>query len=140
MSTPELAAPPPLPSGPVCSHAGCTGRVVAQWRRRPTDGELDAHVALEETRREERLLLADPQLPPPVFPPLPSAEDTVIAVFACARHAIDIDLASRVHAADCRAPHEEHLPVCDCEPEPLPESESVEETVTLPTGWIVPAA
>lgn len=66
--------------------------------------------------------------------------DTVEAVFACAEHAIDLEAAARIHTEDCSAPHPEHLPACDCTPEPLPTAAPTPPPVTLPTGWTVPAA
>lgn len=145
MTTPNPEPGPPpsplLPSPtPGCSHTGCPATPLAQWQRRPNQAELDAAVAAAQSRRDEILAAADPQQPAPVLPPLPTEQDTTIAVFGCADHAIDMGLAAHVHAADCRAPHEDHLPGCGCEPEPLPDPEPLdEEMVTLRTGWTVPA-
>lgn len=91
----------------------CGADAIVQWQRRPTQTELADLTATEQLRQTDLGL-------PPEEHRLPTAADTVIAVFACAGHAIDIDLATRVHASECRAPHEDHLPGCDCEPEPLP--------------------
>lgn len=119
--------------------AGCGSPVVAQWQRRPTADELATLVATAETRHAEILAEADPEKPP-VFGPLPTVADSTMPVYACANHAIDLDLAARIHAADCAAPHPDHHPGCDCTPEPLPEPEPLHaEMVTLPTGWIIPA-
>ena len=131
------AEPPPpftpaLPSPtPGCST--CGDQPIAQWQRRPTSTELATLIAAEETRRAEALLLADPENPP-IFPPLPSLDDTTMAVYACPEHAIHLDLAARIHAADCTG--------CDCDPEPLPAPTPMPgeaPTVTLPTGWTIPA-
>jgi hypothetical protein len=140
MTTPELPEGPqpapftPLPPspGPACST--CGNKPIAQWRRRPTTDELATLVAAEEARRTQALLLADPQQPPPVFPPLPTADDTTMAVYGCAEHAIHIDAAARIHEATCTG--------CDCDPEPLPPPTPIpgeEPTITLPTGWTIPA-
>lgn len=111
----------------------CGADAVVQWQRRPTETELADFTAVEQDRQTDLGL-------PPEEHRLPTAADTVIAVFACADHAVHIDLAARVHAATCRAPHDGHLPGCDCEPEPLPEpDQGTQEMVTLPTGWTVPA-
>lgn len=111
----------------------CGADAVVQWQRRPTDTELADYTAAEQTRQTDLGL-------PPEQQRLPTATDTVIAVFACADHAIAMDLAAHVHAAGCRAPHEDNLPGCACEPEPLPEPDTgTQEMVTLPTGWTVPA-
>lgn len=66
----------------------------------------------------------------------------VIAVYACGEHAISMDAAAQVHAADCTAPDPKLVPACGCTPEPLPAPEPVEpaRTVTLDTGWVVPAS
>lgn len=135
MSTePELPPPfAPAPASPTPGCSTCGDRPIAQWQRRPTSDELAALIAAEEARRAEALLLADPQKPP-AFPPLPTADDTTMAVYACTQHAIHLDLAARIHAATCAG--------CDCEPEPLPEPTPLpghEPTITLPTGWTIPA-
>lgn len=112
----------------------CGADAVVQWQRRPTDTELADFTTAEQARQTVLGL-------PPEEHRLPAADDTVIAVFACASHAIHVDLAARVHAATCRAPHEDDLPGCDCEPEPLPEPDhDAQEMVMLPTGWTVPAS
>jgi hypothetical protein len=109
-----------------------------QWSRRPSDAELAQLVAVEQARRDLALAGADPSRPRPEFGPLPSAGDTTIAVFACADHTVDLEHAARVHAADCQAPHPDHLPSCDCEPEPHPEPTPLGgPKVQLPTGWVV---
>jgi hypothetical protein len=124
---------------PTCDRTGCGNAAVAQWRRRPTPGEMATHTDEQEGIRAWALHDADPDLPPPVLAPMPTVADTTRAVFGCADHAIDVELASRVHAAECAAPHPDHLPVCDCEPEPHPEPAAEPQMVTLQTGWTVPA-
>lgn len=64
-----------------------------------------------------------------------------VPVYACAEHTITRDAASRVHASGCTAPDPARLPDCGCKPEPLPTPEPIvaEGTVTLDTGWVVPA-
>jgi len=132
---PDLMKPP---TGPRCGS--CGGPALVQWRRRPTDNELANLVAIEQARQAEALSLADQSQPAPTFGPLPTAGDTTIAVFGCAEHAIHLEAAARVHAADCSAPHPDHVPDCDCEPEPHPAPEPRGgPMVTLPTGWRVPA-
>jgi hypothetical protein len=109
------------------------------WNRRPTDTELAEHIAREQAWRDERLLLADPQQPAPVFPPLPTAEDTTISVYACTAHAIDGTLAARIHTKSCTAPNETGRWGCDCTPEPpATEPETiVDSTATeLPDHWV----
>lgn len=72
-----------------------------------------------------------------------SAEDpsALVAVLACGDHVIERDTAAQVHAADCPAPDPKQVPACGCTPEPLPAPEPAEvgRTVTLATGWVVPA-
>jgi hypothetical protein len=121
------------------------------WRRRPTDDEHAAHITLEQERRDERLLLADPQQPAPVFPPLPTADTTTITVYACADHAISMEAASRIHQARCTAPFPGITggtePVkCDCTPEPHPTTtpDPVEDdgqaVSRLPAHWVTGGA
>lgn len=124
-----------------CWATGCTADVIVQWRRRLTDDEFGALLSAEQGRREMTRLLADPQMPAPVFGPLPTADDTVTAVFACASHAIHIDEAARIHAAACQTPDPAALSACGCPPEPDPASAPAgPAAVTLPTGWVIAAA
>lgn len=119
----SLAKPSPvpaLPAGPAC--AACGAEAVVNWRRRPTDDEFADVLAAEKARREEALLLADPQLPTPRPGPLPTAEGTTRAVYACAAHAITLEAAARIHANWCTAPNDADLPGCDCTPEPQAEA------------------
>jgi hypothetical protein len=55
-------------------------------------------------------------------------------------HAIELELAARVHEASCVAPGLAVLPSCGCTPEPLPAlaTDMDPPTVTLPSGWTVP--
>ncbi|MGW2520452.1 hypothetical protein ACWC09_26255 [Streptomyces sp. NPDC001617] len=124
--------PTPAPTTPLCT--GCGLEAVVHWRRRPTDSELTELVAAEQSRRDEMLLLADPQLPPPAFPPLPATDNTTITVYACAAHAITLDAATHTHQGTCTAPNEAHLPGCDCTPEPHPHAPR-EAPSRLPAHW-----
>jgi hypothetical protein len=128
-----------MPTGPVCGACGETA--VVNWQRRATDDELAEHVAAEQSRRDQVLLLADPQLPPPVFPPLPTGDDMTRTLYACADHAIDMDAAARIHASACTAPNEVGQHGCDCSPEPHPQpdpaaAEPEPEPSGLPTHWL----
>lgn len=133
MATPEPT--PPEPSGPFC--ATCPDKAVVNWQRRPTDVELADVVAAEQSRREQLLLLADPQLPAPEFGPLPTADGMTRTVYACGSHAITMDAAARIHASTCTAPNDADLPGCDCTPEAPPQN-PVEEppASTLPEHWL----
>jgi hypothetical protein len=117
--------------------SGCGAEAVVHWYRRPTDAELAQLVAVETARREQIKAESDPELPPPVFPALPSVADTVQAVYACAPHALTLDLAARVHASSCAGPKAAALPQCGCTPEALPApSEPVPaNNPALPAGW-----
>lgn len=121
------------PTGPSC--AACGEPAIVQWRRRLTDTELAAHIALEQERRDQRRLLADPQLPPPDFGPLPQADDCTTSAFACGPHAIGMDAAAHIHASSCTAPNEADLPGCDCTPETLPEPADEPAPSLLPEHW-----
>lgn len=135
--SPSPAVPEPaLPSGPVCG--ACGTRAVVNWRRRPTDDELAHHVHAEQGRRNELLLLADPQQPAPQFGPLPTAADTARTVYACADHAIDGEAAGFIHQGTCTAPNETGRWGCDCAPEPHPEPEPAPEPDNshLPAHWM----
>jgi hypothetical protein len=128
---------------PLCRLPGCPATPVTQWRRRLTENELATAVAAEQGRRDELTALADPQLPPPDFGPMPTASDYVRAVFACGKHAIDLDLAARIHQASCATAEPGQLPDCGCTPEPPPTPSpdpGSQPTTTLPTGWVVPAS
>jgi hypothetical protein len=105
------------------------------WRRRLTNDELAEHIAAEQDRREQSLLLADPQLPSPVFPPLPTGEDDTRTVYACPDHAITIDGAALIHTSTCTAPNDTGMNGCNCTPEPAPEPNDEPTPSRLPTHW-----
>ncbi|MFC8676685.1 hypothetical protein ACFUEN_28870 [Streptomyces griseorubiginosus] len=132
----DSATPVSLPAGPICS--ACASPAIVHWQRRPTDQELDALRQLEEDRRATALLLADPQLPAPVFPPLPTAADTCVAVYACGTHAITMDAAALVHQSSCTAPNDADLPGCDCTPEAHPTGPAADTAPgpVLPDHWL----
>ena len=134
---PETAAAA-LPAGPRC--AGCGGPAVVQWLRRPTQDELDDAHRVERARRDQALLLADPQQPAPEFGPLPAPGDMTVPVYACTGHAIALEAATRIHASACTAPNDADLPGCDCTPEPLPEPEPAHAFAPpvsrLPAHWL----
>jgi hypothetical protein len=131
-----------MPSGPVC--AACGNEAVVHWRRRPTDAELAELIAAEKSRRAEIRQLADPQLPAPVFPPLPTADGTTRTVYACGPHAITMDTAAHIHRSSCTAPNPKHLPSCDCTPEtptgPDPEADDEAPDSRLPAHWVTGGA
>lgn len=127
-----MTTPTPTP-GPLC--AACGAPAIAQWQRRLTDTEFAAYVALEQERRDDRLLLADPQQPAPDFGPLPQPGDCTTPVFACGLHAITIDAAALIHAKTCTAPNGATLPGCNCTPEPAPQTEPAEQPPNLPANW-----
>ncbi|MFE2712225.1 hypothetical protein ACFXKI_09605 [Streptomyces mirabilis] len=111
------------------------------WQRRLTDDELAEHVSAAEQRREQVVLMADPQLPAPVFPPLPDGSGDTHLLLACSEHAIDKDLAGRIHQKICTAPNEIGRWGCDCTPEPAPVA-PVEEIAAapLPDHWVTGGA
>ncbi len=132
-------APEPLPPvavGPACEACGSTA--VVHWRRRLTDDELAAHVAMEESRRESAALF-DSRHPVPEFGRLPHADECTVCVYACADHAISLEAAARIHRATCTAPSAHDLPGCDCAPEPAvpptPEAIAAGTATALPLGW-----
>ncbi|MFJ8798525.1 hypothetical protein [Streptomyces sp. NPDC102487] len=120
------------PQGPPCVMCGKPALV--HWMRRPTDEELVAIQRLEQDRRDHALQLADPQLPNPVFPPMPQGADTTVAVYACGPHAIGMEDAALIHSSACTAPNEADLPGHDCIPEKLP-TEPPEKPGPLPAHW-----
>ena len=118
-------------AGLVCGAPACGQPAVVQWSRRPTPDELDAIVGVEQDKRNEAVLLADPALPVPDFGPLPSSTMTTITLYACAGHAVSLDAASLVHTSACAAP-----PVCTCTPEQVVTTDPVLTTpVVLPADW-----
>lgn len=119
-------------TGPQCTL--CGGTAVVNWQRRLTADEVADAQAKEQARRTEATLLADPQMPPPVFGPLPDCADWTAIVYGCMQHAIARNAAALVHQGICTAPNADDLPGCDCVPEPAtPEPEP--EPVVLPPGW-----
>jgi hypothetical protein len=115
----------------------CGSAAVVQWAKRPTAAELASAASLVTERHAERVLLADPQLAPPVSPALPTATDTTVPVYACVNHAITLDGASLIHASTCTAPNVANLPHCDCTPEPPIASvpSTPDPVAVLPPGW-----
>jgi hypothetical protein len=105
------------------------------WQRRLTDAEFADYLHAEQTRRDQIILLSDPQLPAPDLGPLPIPGDCTTPVFACVHHAIGIDAASLVHAKTCTAPEAAKLPGCDCTPEPAAPPEPAPAPQQLPPGW-----
>lgn len=118
-----------------CALCGDTARV--HWQRRLTPDEVAAEQAKEQARRDLVTKLADPQLSPPEFGPLPDCADWTHIVPACHAHAIHghDNAAARIHQGTCTAPDPADLPGCNCEPEPLPEPEPEPGPVALPPGW-----
>jgi hypothetical protein len=128
----------PIPSdGPICAACGDTAAV--NWRRRPTADEVAEAVAVEEDRREAIRHLADKQLPPPEFPPLPTADGMTRTVYACAQHAIGLDAAALIHQSTCTAPDPAVLPGCNCTPESLPAAPVAPMAFQLPDHWVTGA-
>ena len=124
---PDSPTPDIPTNGPPCTQ--CGANAVVHWTRRLTDDEFDAYVALEQARRDNATLLADPQLPKPDFAPLPTPEDCVRTVYACADHAIGLEAASLIHEKTCTAPP------CNCTPEPAPPPELEPTPAPLPDSW-----
>lgn len=127
----------PTPAGPTCSAPGCTDPAVVHWQRRLTDTEIADEQAKEQARRDRLTELADPQLPPPDFGPLPDCGDWTHIVHGCMRHAIDgsDNAGARIHASGCTAPNPGDLPGCDCTPEPVPAPTPDPPAPELPPGW-----
>ncbi|MEU8552327.1 hypothetical protein AB0C81_36075 [Streptomyces roseoverticillatus] len=71
---------------------------------------------------------------------MPQPEDCTTMVFACAKHAIGLDAAARIHRAACTAPSARDLPGCDCTPEPvpppIPEPTAADVAALLSPGWV----
>ncbi|MEV5944230.1 hypothetical protein [Streptomyces sp. NPDC051994] len=118
---------PDQPAGPACTLCGAPACV--HWQRRLTDAEFADYLALEQHRRDQLTELADPQLPPPDFGPMPAPGDCIRAVYACVDHAISLDAASLIHAKGCTAPP------CNCTPEPPPSPEPDPPAAQLPASW-----
>lgn len=136
---PPASEPTQPPSGPTC--VACSEPAIVHWLRRLTDDELDEVLHVEADRRSEVLRLADPQLPAPVFPPLPTGADFTRTVYACGPHAITMDAAALIHASSCTAPNDADLPGCDCTPEAVPDAPTEEEPAqALPDHWVTGGA
>jgi len=123
---------PVAPDGPACTLCGAPA--VVHWQRRLTPTEVGAAQAIEQDRRDQADLLADPQKPPALWPPLPDCADWTRIVHGCMVHAISRDAAALVHQATCTAPGV-GLPGCDCEPEAAPADEPEPVAAELPAGW-----
>ncbi|MFG3287266.1 hypothetical protein ACGF3G_00380 [Streptomyces sp. NPDC048179] len=140
MTTDEDAPPAPTPApvvstGPFC--AACGELAAVNWARRPTADEVTEVIKTELLRREQLLLLADPQLPAPDFGPLPTGDGMTRTVYACVDHAISLDGASLIHACTCTAPNPADLPDCDCTPE-VPDPEPMDDPLVarmVPAHW-----
>jgi hypothetical protein len=124
---PDNPAPDIQTNGPACTRCGTSA--VVHWARRLTDDEFAAYTALEQARRDNATLLADPQAPKPDFGPLPTETDCLRTIYACIDHAISLDAASLVHAKTCTAPP------CDCTPEPAAQPQPTPEPAQLPASW-----
>lgn len=132
MIQPEIA-PTPAPQGPACGL--CGGPAVVHWQRRLTADEVAGEQAKEQARRDQAVLLADPDKPLPEFPPLPDCADYTRIVHGCTHHAITRDAASLIHQGACTAPAAADLPGCDCTPEAPPAPTPDPESAPLPDGW-----
>jgi hypothetical protein len=132
VTSPDITASTP---GPAC--AVCGGIAIVHWQRRLTSDEIAVEQAKEQARRDQLTALADPQLPPPDFGPMPDCADWTRAVYACMTHAINgsNDAGARIHQATCTAPNPADLPGCNCTPEPLPQPDPDPVPPELPPGW-----
>jgi hypothetical protein len=110
----------------------CGGPAVVHWQRRLTEAEIAQQQAIEQDRRREVALLADPAKPAPIFPPMPDFLDATTVVYACAQHGISLDAASLIHQSACAAP-----PVCTCKPEAQPDRSRARtgSGVAATPGW-----
>lgn len=133
MTEPSPEPAPLAPGGPAC--ALCGDAAVVHWQRRLTPDEVAAVQQIEQDRRDQVLLLADPDKPLPEFGPLPDCADYTRAVHGCISHAITLDAAALVHQGACTAPAADGLPGCDCTPEQPPQSDPGDEPAPLPEGW-----
>lgn len=133
MTTPDTPTPS---SGPLC--AACGENAVVNWGRRLTQDEVADLVTGERERRAQLLLLADPQLPPPAFGPLPTGDGMTRTIYACAPHAITLEAAALIHQNTCTAPNPASLPGCDCTPETPKPAPPDDETAPfqLPEHWL----
>jgi hypothetical protein len=127
----------PTPDGPTCTATGCTEPALVHWQRRLTPDEISDEQAKEQARRDRLTELADKQMPPPDFGPMPDCLDWTRAVYACMSHAIDGQdgAGARIHQATCTAPNPSDLPGCNCTPEQPPQAVPEPATPQLPPGW-----
>lgn len=135
MTSPDIA---PAGTGPTCTLCGIQAGPdvwLGHWQRRLTSDEISIEQAKEQARRDQILALADPQLPPPEFGPMPDMLDYTTVVYGCKDHAIKASAAALIHAADCTAPTAADLPGCNCTPEPLPQPDPDPAQPELPPGW-----
>jgi hypothetical protein len=123
------------PAPATCHATGCPERPLVQWQRRLTDAELAEQLTIEQARRDELYAQRDIQLPPPDFGPMPTTADFVHAVLACGAHAIHMDAAAQVHQAECAGPDATALPLCGCDPEPLPNNGPMQTVQEVPAHW-----
>lgn len=129
----SMPAPGPRP-GPACHATGCTEHPLVQWQRRLTEDELAQELAIIQGRRDQAYALRDVEQPWIDPGPLPTGDDYTRTVHACGPHAIHMDAATQIHAADCAGPDSGTLPDCGCEPEPHPEPVPMPEPV-YPDHW-----
>lgn len=127
-----MTTEPASPDGPACTN--CGGPAVVHWQRRLNPTEVAAAQAIEQGRRDQADLLADPQKPPALWPPLPTCDDWTNIVHSCWDHALIRDDRALIHQAACTAPGAE-LPGCDCTPETAAKAEPGPAAVELPDGW-----
>jgi len=133
VTTPDVQVAPLASGAPACGLCGTPA--IVHWQRRLTPDEITEQQVLEQARRDEAVLLADPQLPPPEFGPMPGYLDAARIVFGCKDHAITQDAAALTHQAHCTAPAAHGLPGCNCAPEPAPQPEPEPPAAELPPGW-----
>lgn len=135
-----LPPPPPFvvtarPRHTACWAPDCAAAPLVHWTRRLTDDEAARELALEQWRRDGRILLRDTQLPMPDFGPMPDPAQYTYRVDACGKHAIDQDPAAQVHQAHCAQADPDALPGCRCEPEPLPKRTGFGQPQEMPAHW-----
>ncbi|MEU4947734.1 hypothetical protein [Streptomyces lavendulae] len=110
----------------------CGAAAVVQWRRRPTEAELDRIVRAEEARRTAARALGavlDEDTPAP-------GTDATVPVYACAAHALPPELAAQVHEATCAGPGKGGACGCPAAEPEFPFEPAEEQPVRpLPPGW-----